>query len=202
MTAHPRLPGALAAGDTLADAPESWQVDATEVVYESGYLDLTVDTIVGPGDERMRRVVARPRGAVAVAALDDHDRLLLVQQYRHPVGLSLLELPAGTLDVDGESPRAAVARELAEEGDVVAEHWTQLLQLATSAGFSSEIMTVYEASGLSPVPEDQRTVREAEEAGMRQWWIALDEAAAAVLDGRIIDAKTVAAVLALRARRS
>src|SRR5690606_24792104 len=104
MTAHPRLPGALAAGDTLADAPESWQVDATEVVYESGYLDLTVDTIVGPGDERMRRVVARPRGAVAVAALDDHDRLLLVQQYRHPVGLSLLELPAGTLDVDGESP--------------------------------------------------------------------------------------------------
>jgi len=202
MTEHPRLPGSLAAGDDLADTAESWAVETSESVYESGYLDMSVDTVVGPDGDRMRRVVARPRGAVAVAALDEDNRLLLVQQYRHPVALRLLELPAGTLDVEGEEPQDAAARELAEEADVVAQHWGPLLRLATTAGYSSEILTVYEASGLTAVPEGERTEREAEEADMRQWWLPLDEAVTAVLDGRIIDAKTVAAIMTLQSRRS
>ncbi|WP_293785620.1 NUDIX domain-containing protein, partial [uncultured Aeromicrobium sp.] len=108
VRSHPRLPGQLA--DHLADAPAGWPVARSATAFSNGYLDVTLDTIVGPDGQEHERVVVRPRGAVAVLAIDEDDRVLLVEQYRHPVGQRLVEIPAGTLDVDGEHPAEAAAR--------------------------------------------------------------------------------------------
>lgn len=199
MTAHPSLPGRLV--DDVADQPESWPVDSTERVYSSGYLDLDVDVIVDRRGERHSRAVVRPNGAVGVLALDEDDRLLLVVQYRHPVGERLVELPAGTLDVAGEEPQEAAARELAEEADVVAADWSPLLTLLSSGGYTSEACQIFRARGLSPVPEAERVERRAEEADMEQWWVPFDVVVGAVLDGRVRDAQLCAAVLAEHAHR-
>jgi 8-oxo-dGTP pyrophosphatase MutT (NUDIX family) len=201
MTQHPALPGLLA-DDAIGDGDESWPVAESVPAYESPYVSLTVDTIVDPTGEQHARAVVRPNGAVAVVAIDDADRLLLVEQYRHPTGRRLLELPAGTLDVEGEQPQDAAARELAEEADVVAATWAPLLHLQMTPGYSTERIQVYVAGGLTPVAEADRTEREAEEAHMAQWWMPFDAAVTAVLDGRIADAKTVAAILAVQAQRS
>ena len=201
MTAHPSLPGLLA-DPQIGDSDESWPVSGSEPAYESPYVSLTVDTIVDPTGAEHSRAVVRPNGAVAVVAVDDADRLLLVEQYRHPPGRRLLELPAGTLDVAGEAPADAAARELAEEADVVASDWAHLLHLQMTPGYSTERIEVFTATGLTPVVEADRTEREAEEAHMSQWWLPFGDAVTAVLDGRIADAKTVAAILAVQAQRS
>jgi ADP-ribose pyrophosphatase len=114
----------------------------------------------------------------------------------------MLEIPAGTLDVEGEDALGAAARELAEEADLAADHWERELGLFATPGYSSEAWTVFRASGLRPVPHDDRTERVAEEADMQQWWLPFDAAVDAVLDGRITDGMTVAALLAEQARRS
>lgn len=200
MTAHPHLPGQLT--DRVAAGPAGWRQVSSEIGFASDYLTLTVDTIAGPDGEQHARVVVRPRGAVAVAAVDDDGRILLVEQYRHPMGRRMLEIPAGLLDVPGESAEQAAARELAEEADLVAAHWRPLLSLAPTVGYSTEQIDLFVATGLRPVPEPDRIVREAEEADLRLWWVDLDDAADAVFDGRIIDAKTIAAVLALGRSRT
>ena len=195
MTSHPRLPGRLAT--SLETHAVAWPVAESEVGYASDYLTLTVDTIVGPDQQRHDRVVVRPRRAVGVVAVDEDRRILLVEQYRHPMGRRMLEIPAGLMDVEGEDPHQTAARELAEETDLVAGSWRQLVTLAPTVGYSTETITLFVATDLSAVAEDERTVREAEEADMSQWWVDLDTAVEACLDGRIIDAKTVVAVLAV-----
>jgi ADP-ribose pyrophosphatase len=144
----------------------------------------------------------QPHGAVGILAVDDKDRVMLVEQYRHPARHRMLEIPAGTLDVAGEDPLDAAVRELAEEADLAADEWSQELTLFSTPGYSSERWTVFRASGLHPVPHEDRTDRVAEEADMQQWWLPFGAAVDAVLDGRISDGMTVAAVLAEQVRRS
>jgi 8-oxo-dGTP pyrophosphatase MutT (NUDIX family) len=201
MTPHPHLPGHLADG-ALRDTERSWPITGTETKYESPYVSLSVDTIVGPDGGEHARAVVRPHGAIGVLALDDADRILLVEQYRHPVRRRLLEIPAGTLDVLDEKPLAAAVRELAEEADLVAEHWEPLLTMVATPGYSTEAWEVFQVSGLSAVPHAERTVREAEEADMAQWWLPFDQAVEAVLAGRITDAMTVSSILAAQVLRS
>jgi ADP-ribose pyrophosphatase len=198
---HPSLPGRLA-GPGAADSAHAWPVASSETKYDSAYISLRVDTIVDPSGDEHARAVVTPNGAVAVVALDADDRLLLVEQYRHAPGHRLLELPAGTLDVEGEAPLDAAKRELAEEADVVAQTWTPLLDLLMTPGFSSERIEVFVATGLTAVADDDRTTREAEEADMAQWWMPFGNAVDAALAGRISDAKTVAAILAVQVSRS
>ncbi|MET1036732.1 MAG: NUDIX hydrolase [Aeromicrobium sp.] len=201
MTGHPTLPGRLAASD-VSDTEHVWPVADSTSIHSSDYISLRSDTIVDPsGDEHVRAVVT-PHGAVAVVTLDNDDRLLLVEQYRHAMGRRLLELPAGTLDVEGEDALDAAKRELAEEADVVAATWTPLLDLAMTPGHSTERIQVFVATGLTAVADADRTTREAEEADMAQWWMPFDDAVDAVLHGRIADAKTVAAILAVQVSRS
>lgn len=195
MTSHPRLPGRLTT--SLETQEAHWPVAESEVGFASDYLTLTVDTIVGPDDQRHSRIVARPRPAVGVVAVDEDRRILLVEQYRHPMGRRMLEIPAGLMDVDGEHAQQTAARELAEETDLVAGTWRELVTLAPTVGYSTETITLFHATDLSAVPDAERTEREAEEADMSQWWVDVDTAVEACLDGRIIDAKTVVAVLAV-----
>lgn len=201
MTSHPHLPGLLADRD-LSDADQSWPVGRSVAVHESPYLRLSIDTIVASDGKDHDRAVVRPNGAIGIVALDDEDRLLLVQQYRHPVGRRLLEIPAGTLDVPGELAEHAAVRELAEEADLVAAWWEPLLSLVATPGYSSEAWEVFCAGGLSALPDADRTSRQAEEADMAQWWLPFDQAVDAVLAGRISDAMTVSAILATQVLRS
>lgn len=199
---HPDLPGQLGDSAALADIPLSWPVGSTSRGFASGYLTVDVDTIIDPDEGEHSRVVVQPHGAVGIMAVDDHDRILLVEQYRHPVRHRVLEIPAGTLDVAGENPLEAAVRELAEEADLAADDWSQELELFATPGYSSERWTVFRASGLRAVPHEDRIDRHAEEADMKQWWLPFDAAVDGVLDGRISDGMTVAAVLAEQVRRS
>lgn len=201
MTPHPRLPGVLGDGNTLRDEPQSWPVSAREEIHSTAYLSLSIDTIVDPHGGEHGRAVVRPNGAVGILAIDDEDRILLVEQYRHPVQSRLLEIPAGTLDVDGEGPLEAAARELAEETDLTATEWQPLLSQLATPGYSTEAWQTYRASGLSPLHESERTTRVAEEADMKQWWIPFESAVTAVLEGRITDSMTVSAILAAKVLR-
>ncbi|EFQ83946.1 hydrolase, NUDIX family [Aeromicrobium marinum DSM 15272] len=200
-SAHPHLPGRLAPAD-LADVPATWPVDSSVTHFDSSYLQMRVDTIVSPVGERLSRAVVQPRGAVGVLAVDPEGRIMLVEQFRHAVGHRMIELPAGILDVEDESPQVGAARELAEEADLVAEHWEPLLTTRSSPGYTSETLLVFRATGLSGVAEADRTVREGEEADMLQWWVDLDDAVDAVLAMRITNGLTVAAILAEKVRRS
>lgn len=173
----------------------------TRLVYEGRVWDVRRDTVdLGEAGEVERDYVEHT-GAVAVLALRQDrglDEILMVQQYRHPVRALEWELPAGLLDVDGEHPQEAAARELAEEADLVAARWDVLVDYVSSPGGMSEALRIYLARDLNDVPHDDRHDREAEEAGMPACWVALDEAVEAVLAGRVRNATAVVGVLAAR----
>lgn len=139
-------------------------------------------------------------GAVAVLALDEHDRVLMFRQYRHAIAHRDWEIPAGLMDVPGESGLVGAERELAEEADIKAAEWSLLLDLFLSPGGSSEVARIFLARRLTAVDHDY--VREAEEAELVPEWVPLDEAVAAVLDGRIANSLTVGAVLAAAASKA
>lgn len=202
MSDHPGLPGRLAGAD-LADAAVSpWPVKRSERHYETPYIALDVDTIEAPDSSAHERAVVRPNDAIGVLAIDDEDRILLVEQYRHSARRRLLEIPAGVMDIAGESAERTAQRELAEEADVRAERWEVLAESVVTPGYSTERWTLFRATGLSAVPEADRTERHAEEADMAQWWIGFDAAVAAVRDGRITDVQTSLALLHEFARRA
>lgn len=147
------------------------------------------------GTESDRDIVVHP-GAVAVVALDDADRVVLVRQFRQPVGRLLEELPAGLLDVDGEPALTAAQRELYEETALRADEWLVLLDLLSSPGMTDEAMRVYLARGLHEVGAQERHVGEHEEATMTLRRVPLDEARDDVFAGRITNASAVAGILA------
>jgi ADP-ribose pyrophosphatase len=142
------------------------------------------------------RDVVENLGAVGVVALDDMGRVALIRQYRHAVGQRLWELPAGLRDVDGEGLVHGAARELAEEADLVAGRYDLLIDLHTSPGFSNEVIRLFLARSLSPVPDSDRFHRTDEEAELEVAWVDLDEAVAMVFRGEITNAAAVGGLLA------
>jgi ADP-ribose pyrophosphatase len=123
----------------------------SEIVHEGRIATVRVDTFrAGDGSEYEREVVGHP-GAVAIVAHDD-ERVFLVRQPREAVGVDdLLELPAGKLDVEGETPLDCARRELEEEAGVRAAEWREVKSFYTSPGFAEEEVTVFFATGLERV---------------------------------------------------
>lgn len=180
-----------APSDRLAERP----VTDHTLIYAGKIWDIVSDVVdLGP-TQVLREYVDHP-GAVAIIAIDEFDRILLVSQYRHPVRSELWEPPAGLRDVAGEAPVAAAARELAEEVDLRADTWHVLLDFYTTPGGSSERIEIFLARGLHEVPEDERHVRLDEEADMVPVWVPLDDAVDAVLAGRLHSPTAVVGVLA------
>lgn len=187
--------------EPLADRLDARPVVGSEVIHHGMVWDVVRETVdLGAAGEVTREFVRHP-GAVSVVALDDQDRVCLVQQYRHPVRAYTWEVPAGLLDVDGEAPWVAAARELHEEADLAAEQWHVLADYFSSPGGMDEALRVYLARGLSHVPEHDRHEREGEEHGMPVRWVDLDEAQEAVLTGRIHNPSAVVGILAAHAAR-
>lgn len=179
----------------MTDAHE-FRVLRTTERFTGRVVSIVSDEIALPGGESsVRDYVVHP-GAVAVAALDDEGRVVLLRQYRHPVRADLWELPAGLLDVEGEPALVTAHRELWEEADLRASEWQVLADLLTSPGGSDEAIRVYLARGLTTVPDDERHTREAEEAVMTVERVDLDTAVGMVFDGTIQNATCAAGVLA------
>jgi ADP-ribose pyrophosphatase len=135
-------------------------------------------------------------GAVGAVAVDDEDRIVLVYQYRHPIGHPLWELPAGLTDVEGEDLVDAARRELAEEVDLAAGYWQLLVDVHTSPGFTTEVIRLYLARDLTEIPAAQRHVRHGEEADLTVARVPLDEAAEMAFRGEITNAACVIGVFA------
>ena len=140
-----------------------------------------------------RREVIEHYGAVAVLALDEANNVVMVYQYRHPVGRRLWELPAGLLDLGGEAPHISAARELKEEAGLEAAEWRVLVDLVSAPGFSDEGVRVYLATGITDVG---RPDAHDEEADLQVKWFPLDEARRMVLAGEIVNSIAVAGILA------
>lgn len=181
----------------IRDLRDPAVVTSSQRVFEGRAWDIRRDEFDFAGHSIAREYVDHP-GAVAVLAIDDQDRVLLINQYRHPIGLRDWELPAGLLDVEGEPPLTTARRELAEEADLAAEHWSELITFHTSPGGSNETLRVFEARGLQPT---EPFARSEEEAEIVKRWVTLDEAADAVLEGRLSNSILIIAVLAAHARR-
>ena len=169
------------------------QVVASDVVYRGRIISVRRDRVTMPGDAVSQRDVVVHPGAVGVIALDDQGRVLLVQQYRHPVRRRLEELPAGLLDHPGEPALAAAQRELMEEAGLAADTWHVLVDTFTSPGMSDEAIRVFLARDVRTV---ERDVQEHEEAEMTTEWADLDLTVRRVLAGEIENAMCAVGVLA------
>jgi 8-oxo-dGDP phosphatase len=187
-------PGA-APGAREDDGPP-YRVLRREERFRGAVFSVFSDELAMPGGVQAVRDYTRHPGAVGVVALDDEGRVVLVRQYRHPVGEYLWELPAGLADMIGETAGSTAARELAEEADLMAGRWELLVDLHTSPGYSNEFIRIFLARDLAPVPPHERHRREHEEADMTVSLVNLDEAVAMVFRGEITNAAGVAGVLA------
>lgn len=177
-----------------------YRVDSSEVVYRGHLGQVRVDQVRMPDGDTAAREVAEHVDAVGVVPLDDDGRVVLVRQYRHPLGRHLLEIPAGLLDVEGEGVEDAARRELAEETGLAADRLERLTRFENSAGWSDEATTVFLATGLREQRPGDGFVAEHEEAAMEIVRLPLADAVARVRSGEISDAKTIVGLLLAAAR--
>jgi ADP-ribose pyrophosphatase len=179
------------------DAPEL--IDR-EVLYRGKMITVHRDTLrQADGHTAVREVVDHP-DSVAVVALDAQDRVLLLRQYRHPVGGYLWELPAGLLDQPGEPALEAARRELAEETGMAARDWLTVVDLHPSPGMAGERVRVFLARETHRATGEHE--RDADEGDLETRWVALDEAVRQVRAGEITNGLAVAGLLATALSRA
>lgn len=166
---------------------------STERLYSGGILNLEKLSVALPNGKTAPREVVRHVGAAAVVPLDDEGYTYLVRQFRAPLGRMLLEIPAGKLDAPGEDRAQAARRELEEETGLTAEKWIHLCDIATTPGFSDEIIGLFLACGLK-----KGNAHPDEDEFLNVVRMPFDEAVARALRGEIEDAKTICALLLAR----
>ena len=181
----------MTADDTDLQSP---RVIKSERVFDGHLIKMRVDTVENAeGEVSMREVVEHP-GAVLLVAIDDEENVFFVCQYRHPVGGSLLELPAGTVE-EGEEPETCAVRELREEIGYRPRSLATLGGFFLSPGYCNEYIHVFLATDLEESPLDT-----GDEDDIRSLRLPLSEALRRVESGEIQDAKTIAALLLLLRR--
>lgn len=186
----------------LQDDFRARPVSTHETVFDGAIWNVVRDTVDLGRAGNVRREYLAHTGAVSVVALDQQDRVLLIQQYRHPVRAFEWEPPAGLLDEAGEAPWLAAARELAEEADLIAARWDTLAEYFSSPGGSDEALRIYLARDLTSVAEADRYERHGEEMDMPSRWVDLDDALDAVLSGQLHNPSAVIGILAAHASRA
>jgi 8-oxo-dGDP phosphatase len=186
----------------MPEVPHEYRVIASEEIYEGRVISLRRDTVAMPGGgDSVREVVHHP-GAVAIVAIDDDEQVVLLRQYRHPIGTHLWELPAGLRDEDGEPPLETAKRELAEEALLAADRWSLLTTSYSTPGFCDEAVLIYLAEDLTDVERPTGFVVEHEEADMTIERVPLADAVQRVFDGDIRNAVAVIGLLAAAQARA
>lgn len=186
-------------------SPEHIRLKERSTGYSGHIFDVVVDDFeLASSGATMSREYIRHDDAVAILAVRESvttgPEVLLIRQYRHPVGQVLWEIPAGLMDIAGEDPAHAAARELAEETDYQADSLTPIANFFASPGCSDERLTVYLAEGVTPAA--QSFEREDEEAEIETAWFPLDEVVSAILSGKLQSPSLIVGVLAFASRRS
>lgn len=171
------------------------------VAYEGVLSDVRIDDVRMPDGQVLEREVVEHDDAVGIVPLLEDGSVVLLRHYRQPVGAYLLEIPAGKLDVEGETPQDAARRELREETGLEADRLERLTRMHNSAGWTTESTTIYLAHGVREGSVPDGFEPEGEELDLELVRLPLDEAVAAAVDGTIEDAKTIVGLL-LAARRT
>jgi ADP-ribose pyrophosphatase len=185
----------------MEDVPERWPVTGTDVWLKHWLVTVRADQVQMPDNHQAERMVVTHPGAVAILALDEADRVLMIRQYRHPVGYLLWEIPAGLRDVAGEPLVATARRELLEETGYQARDWHVLVDTFTSPGFTNERVRIFLARGLEQVPHPGYE-RTDEEKFLTADWIPLTDAVRLALAGKLHNGETINGLLAAHAARS
>lgn len=165
----------------------------SQTIFDGKIVKLTLDQAQLPDGKLAEREVVYHPGGVAVLALDEHNNVTLVRQYRYPIQRLLLELPAGKLDHGSEDPLPGAQRELSEETGLEAEEWTYLGHILASPGFCTEELHMYLARGLT-----RRGQHLDEDEFLDVVTMPFAQLAEQVMDGTITDAKTVATTLKVK----
>ncbi|MYS18736.1 ADP-ribose pyrophosphatase [Streptomyces sp. DvalAA-14] len=182
----------------LQDTPQEWQVVATATPFTGKKTAVRTDEVVMPDGGTAARDYQVHPGSVAILALDDSGRVLVIKQYRHPVRHKLWEIPAGLLDIPGENPLHAAQRELYEEAHVKADDWRVLVDIYSSPGGSDEAIRIFLARGITAA-EGERFEASGEEADMETARVPLDDLVRGALAGELHNNSLVCGVLAASA---
>ena len=178
---------------TEDDQTHEFRTVSTKDIHVGRVVALRLDEVEMPDGSVAKREVVEHLGAVAIVAVDDDGKLVLIHQYRHPLGRRLWELPAGLIDHAGEDPLDAAKRELVEEVGLEAAQWSVLVDIAASPGFTDEVIRVFLATDLSVVDREMLGEEEADLVARR---FPLAEAVRMALAGEILNGPAVGGILA------
>ncbi|WP_026590073.1 NUDIX domain-containing protein [Bacillus sp. UNC437CL72CviS29] len=170
---------------------------ATEPIFDGKVIKVRVDDVVLPNGEMSKREIVNHPGAVAIIAVTDEEKLVLVEQYRKALEKEIVEIPAGKLE-PGEKPEVTAIRELEEETGYVCDEMEFITSFYTSPGFADEILYVYKATGLKK-KENKAALDEDEFVELME--VSLEEAIELMKNQRIHDAKTIFAVQYLQLQK-
>lgn len=167
------------------------QTIQSEQIFKGRVISLQVDDVQLPDGQQAKREIVKHPGAVAVIALTDEGKLVLVEQYRKALERSIIEIPAGKME-PGEEPIITARRELEEETGYGCGQLTYIQSFATSPGFADEVIHLYVATELVKIEHPQAGD---EDEFIDLLHVSIEEAEALVANGSIFDAKTAFAVL-------
>lgn len=184
------------------DRRTRWPITSREVLATGAVSSFVEDVVKTPSGTEMRRQFITHPGAVAIVPWDEEaDRIAVVRQYRHPIGMELVEIPAGLLDVENEAYRAAAERELAEEVELQAGRWDVLVDTVTTPGACEESLRIFLARDLQPASRPEGFELEGEEAEMTWEFVPRAELVEEIFAGGCQNPSLVAGLLALETAR-
>lgn len=166
------------------------KTQSSKLIYDGAIVHLYKDTVTLPDGKSAIREVIRHVGAVCVVPVTDDGEVILVRQFRYPLGKMVLEIPAGKLNSKDEDPASAVLRELEEETGYSCRELNFIGDIHTTVGFCDEVIHMYSAYGLTKGishPDDDEFIDTVK--------LPLEEAAEMILNGQLTDGKTQAAIL-------
>lgn len=167
---------------------EEKKLDSSRI-YEGAILNVRCDRVTAVGGTAYREIIEH-NGAVAIVALTDEGKIIMVRQFRYACGRSVLEIPAGKIDKGESDPLEAARRELKEETGYSAENVKYLGKINTSVAYSEEVIHIYAMTGLEPgiqALDEDEAVEVVE--------MPFSEAYRMAAFGELIDVKTIAALL-------
>ncbi|BDH61327.1 ADP-ribose diphosphatase [Lysinibacillus sp. PLM2] len=170
----------------------------SERIYEGKVVSLKIDDVILPNGKEAKREIINHPGAVAIIAITDEGKLVLVEQYRKALERSIIEIPAGKLE-KGEAPEQTARRELEEETGYGCQNLTYVQSFATSPGFADEIIHIFVATDLYQI-EEKAALDEDEFVSLME--VTVEEAEKMVKDQHIFDAKTAFAVLWMKLNKA